>query len=64
MNPYGAGWRRSSYSGSSGGQCVEVTMGMPGAVGIRDSKVPGGPVVTVDPHEWLRFLREVAGRCC
>jgi len=37
-------WRRSSFSGGSGGDCVEL--GNTGAV--RDSKNPAGPVLTVD----------------
>jgi hypothetical protein len=37
-------WRKSSYSGSDNGNCVELSNG--GAV--RDSKNPTGPVLTVD----------------
>jgi hypothetical protein len=38
-------WRKSSYSGGEGGQCVEVA-GTLGAV--RDSKNPAGPTLTAD----------------
>ncbi|MBE1534687.1 hypothetical protein H4W34_004520 [Actinomadura algeriensis] len=37
-------WRKSSYSGPNGGNCVELA-GLPGAVGVRDSKDPDGPVL-------------------
>ncbi|MEO3826040.1 DUF397 domain-containing protein [Actinomadura sp. B10D3] len=41
-----AKWRRSSYSGSNGGNCVELA-GLAGAsvVAVRDSKDPDGPVL-------------------
>ncbi|AQS68318.1 DUF397 domain-containing protein [Streptomyces pactum] len=50
-------WRRSSYSGPNGGDCVEVAEKCPtGAVPVRDSKVPGGPVVTVGAGAWQSFV--------
>lgn len=39
-----AKWRKSSYSGSNGGECVELA-GLPGTVAVRDSKDPEGPVL-------------------
>ena len=39
----GAIWRKSSYSGSNGGGCVEVADNLPGLVAVRDSKDPNGP---------------------
>ncbi|MFJ8141923.1 DUF397 domain-containing protein, partial [Streptomyces sp. NPDC096013] len=39
-------WFKSSYSGSEGGDCVEVAA-HPSAVHVRDSKVPAGPMLTV-----------------
>ncbi|QWB24350.1 MULTISPECIES: DUF397 domain-containing protein [Streptomyces] len=48
-----AQWRRSSYSGSSGGECVEVAdLGVLG-VGVRDSKNPGGGVLTVSSEAYV-----------
>jgi Domain of unknown function (DUF397) len=40
-------WRRSSRSTSSGGNCVELAdvAGAGGAVAVRDSKDPDGPVL-------------------
>ncbi|SNR98187.1 DUF397 domain-containing protein [Actinomadura mexicana] len=39
-----ARWRKSSHSGSNGGDCVELTDAA-GAVAVRDSKDPDGPVL-------------------
>ncbi len=43
-------WRKSSYSGSNGGACVEVADNLPGIVAVRDSKDPGGPSADVQPR--------------
>ncbi|TQM66477.1 uncharacterized protein DUF397 [Actinomadura hallensis] len=37
-------WRKSSRSTSTGGNCVELA-GVAGAVAVRDSKDPEGPVL-------------------
>ena len=49
-------WRKSSYSGNGGGDCVEVARNLPGVVAVRDSKNPHGPVLTVSTDEWASFL--------
>ncbi|GAA2081615.1 DUF397 domain-containing protein [Actinomadura alba] len=49
-----AQWRKSSRSGSSGDQCVEVA-DLYAAIGVRDSKDPGGPELTFTPGEWKTF---------
>jgi hypothetical protein len=49
-------WRKSSYSGSNGGQCVEVASNLPGVVAVRDSKDPDGPKLGVTPDQWRVFL--------
>ncbi|MER7051382.1 DUF397 domain-containing protein [Streptomyces sp. NPDC000351] len=50
-------WRKSSYSGSNGGECVEVADGCPvGAVPVRDSKNPADPVLTVSAGAWSAFV--------
>ncbi|MEW2073960.1 DUF397 domain-containing protein [Streptomyces sp. NPDC012403] len=52
-----ARWRKSSYSGSNGGECVEVAPIHPaGTVPVRDSKNPSGPVVTVGADAWQAFV--------
>ena len=48
-------WRRSSYSGNGGGNCVEVAPSLPDVVAVRDSKDPDGPVLVVSRDEWARF---------
>jgi hypothetical protein len=55
MDLTGATWRKSSYSGNSGGNCVEVAVNLPGAVAVRDSKDPHGPVLTLTPAAWRSF---------
>ncbi|RMI38966.1 DUF397 domain-containing protein [Streptomyces triticirhizae] len=49
-------WRKSSYSSSQGGECLEVRDGVPGVVPVRDSKVNDGPVLTVSASAWSNFL--------
>ncbi|MFE9938174.1 DUF397 domain-containing protein [Streptomyces hirsutus] len=48
-------WFKSSYSGSEGGQCLEVAA-HPTAIHIRDSKTLGAPHLTVTPETWTAFL--------
>jgi Domain of unknown function (DUF397) len=49
-------WRKSSYSGSGGSNCVEVAPNLPEVVAVRDSKDPDGPVLTVSRAEWASFI--------
>jgi hypothetical protein len=49
-------WQKSTYSGSNGGQCVEVARNVPGLVAVRDSKDPDGPGLVVTPAQWRAFL--------
>jgi Domain of unknown function (DUF397) len=51
----GAIWRKSSYTGSNGGNCVEIADNLLGVVAVRDSKDPGGPVLAFTPDDWRRF---------
>jgi Domain of unknown function (DUF397) len=51
-------WRKSSYSGSNGGNCIEVATA-PNMVGVRDSKDPCGPVLVAEPKDWRRFVELV-----
>lgn len=52
-------WRKSSYSGNGGSDCVEVARNLPGVVAVRDSKNPSGPVLTVGSAEWCDFIAGV-----
>ncbi|GAA2935707.1 MULTISPECIES: DUF397 domain-containing protein [Streptomyces] len=55
QNLSNARWRKSSYSGNTGGDCVEVAdLGLPG-VAVRDSKNPGVGIVTVAPEAYSRL---------
>ena len=51
----GAIWRKSSYSGSNGGGCIDVADNLPGIVAVRDSKDPHGPNLTFSRDEWRTF---------
>ena len=48
-------WRKSSYSSDQGGECLEVAE-TPAAVLLRDSKNPAGPILTIGPATFTRFL--------
>ncbi|MEO3814120.1 DUF397 domain-containing protein [Sphaerisporangium sp. B11E5] len=54
-----AEWRKSSFSGDEGGNCVEVAWGPAGLVAVRDSKDTGGAVVMCARREWSLFLGAV-----
>ena len=56
MDLTNAEWRKSSFSGSNGGGCVEVARNLPGVVAVRDSKDRGGPALVFTPAEWRTFL--------
>jgi len=53
-----AAWRKSSYSGQAG-DCVEVADNLSGALGVRDSKDPEGPVLVVASAAWRVLARRV-----
>ncbi|QKW00298.1 DUF397 domain-containing protein [Streptomyces sp. NA02536] len=56
-SPRNTQWRKSSYSGNTGGDCVEVAATRAtGAVPVRDSKNPSGPVLTVGAGAWQAFV--------
>jgi Domain of unknown function (DUF397) len=47
-------WRKSTYSSTNGGECVEVgTTGR--TVAVRDSKNPDGPKLAFGPGSWQAF---------
>ncbi|MER7765782.1 DUF397 domain-containing protein [Kitasatospora sp. NPDC096140] len=53
-------WRKSSYSGDNGGECIEVAPGfLPGAIPVRDSKDPDGPVLVFPTAAWEAFITAV-----
>ncbi|MFP8886255.1 MULTISPECIES: DUF397 domain-containing protein [Streptomyces] len=62
INDHSLTWRKSSYSGASNGDCVEVADGLPGAVPVRDSKNPGGPALVFPTRAWSAFTAGIKGR--
>ncbi|MBW1601606.1 DUF397 domain-containing protein [Streptomyces sp. JJ66] len=59
IDPSAVSWRKSSYSNPDGGQCVEVAEGLAAVVPVRDSKVPGGPVLVFPAAGWGSFVNAV-----
>jgi hypothetical protein len=59
MDISSATWRKSSYSGGNGGNCLEVARNLPGIVAVRDSKDRSGPVLTFTSAEWETFTAGV-----
>jgi hypothetical protein len=51
-------WRKASYSGGTGGNCVEVA-DTPSAVMIRDTVDRGGVTLAVSASAWSTFLASV-----
>lgn len=54
----GMAWRKSSHS-SANGQCLEVGIGSPASLPVRDSKVPDGPQLAFSASSWASFVRAV-----
>ncbi|MER8001777.1 DUF397 domain-containing protein [Streptomyces sp. NPDC095613] len=52
-------WRKSSYSGSNGGECLEVADGIAGVVPVRDSKTPERSHLTFRASAFASFVQAV-----
>lgn len=50
-------WRKSSYSGSNGGECVEVAS--TGAVLVRDTTDRSGPILAFTGDAWRVFTATI-----
>lgn len=50
-----AEWRSSAGAGSGSDNSVEVAF-VDGAVAVRDSRQPDGPVLVFTPEEWDAFV--------
>lgn len=57
----GESWRKSSYSGAEGGECIEVAETSE-AVWVRDSKRPTEAELSFGTEAWAGFVRMAAGR--
>lgn len=50
-------WRKSSYSGASSGECLEVgSAHRQAGIPVRDSKNPHGPAVLFGAPAWTAFI--------
>ncbi|MGA5039535.1 DUF397 domain-containing protein [Streptomyces capoamus] len=49
-------WRKSSYSNSDGGNCVEVADTAPSLVPVRDSKDPARGTLVFRAGAWAAFV--------
>jgi Domain of unknown function (DUF397) len=49
------GWRKSTYSGSNGGQCVETASG-DGMVLVRDTTNRDGETLAFSAETWQEFI--------
>ena len=58
MDMSSATWRKSSYSGPNGGNCIEITTATR-VVAVRDSKDPQGSVLAFGPEAWKKFAGQV-----
>ncbi|MER7794294.1 DUF397 domain-containing protein [Streptomyces sp. NPDC097640] len=54
-------WIKSSYSSSSGGECVEFSRSFAasGVIPVRDSKAPNRPALVFSPDGWSSFVSAV-----
>jgi hypothetical protein len=60
MSTTGLAWFKSSYSGSSGDDCIEVAV-TEQTVHVRDSKDVTRPDFAVGRDGWARFVGFAAG---
>jgi hypothetical protein len=52
----GVTWVKSSHSGPTGGNCVEIAFLAGGQVAMRNSRHPYGPALLFSRTEWDAFL--------
>lgn len=53
-------WRKSSFSGGNGGQCVEAGS-LPGAVLVRDTRDREGGTLAFSAGAWAAFTVNIKG---
>jgi hypothetical protein len=49
-------WVKSSYSGPTGGNCIEVAALGDRRIGLRDSWIPAGQTLEFTAGQWHDFL--------
>ncbi|MGH3267954.1 MAG: DUF397 domain-containing protein [Trebonia sp.] len=57
-----ARWVKSTRSGPTGGNCVEVACLGDGRVAVRNSRHPAGPALLFGREQWATFVAAAAGR--
>jgi hypothetical protein len=55
-------WRKSSYSGGNGGNCVEVASTGQPLIAVRDSKDPYGPKLAFTSPMWKSFVQQTRSK--
>lgn len=60
-SPDGLSWFKSSYSGSDGGNCVEMAEA-DSAVYVRDTKDRGRATLSIPGGQWSAFVAFATGR--
>jgi hypothetical protein len=55
----GVTWRKSTRSGSNGGDCVEIADDLPGITAIRDSKDPERAVLVFECGDFRAFIEGI-----
>lgn len=58
MEQHHSTWRKSSYSGTNGGQCVEVGSAA-SVVMVRDTQDHDGVTLSVPAHAWATFTGKI-----
>ncbi|HZF92745.1 DUF397 domain-containing protein [Streptomyces sp.] len=59
LNLTGTTWRKSSYSGDTGGTCAE-TAGLEPRTAVRDSRNPAAGAFTITPDAFAAFVGAAA----
>jgi hypothetical protein len=57
-----ARWVKSTRSGPTGGNCVEVACLGDGRVAVRNSRHPAGPALLFGREQWTAFVAAIARR--
>ena len=62
LTPRDARWVKSTHSGPTGGNCVEVAALGNGLVAVRNSRQPTEPALLFEREQWAAFVAAITGR--